>query len=210
MLKRSLWLLIVLGLTQFGCSSSNDNQVLSHATVQPSMTTDPSDYQYLIGAGDSLSIFVWGNPDISGPVTVRPDGKITTSLAEDLDAAGKTPFALAREIEKSLKTFIREPRVTVSVGGFVGPFSEQIRVIGEAANPRAINYRKHMTLLDVMIEVGGLTTYAAGNRATLVRVQGGTQQTFSVHLDDLVRDGDISANADVLPGDVIIIPEAWF
>jgi len=208
-MKRGLLLIFAVAVALVGCSST-EHKTLSQTTVQPSLTTDPDNYQYLIGAGDSLSIFVWGNPDLSDTVTVRPDGKITTALAEDLVAAVKTPSALAREIEASLKTFIRDPRVTVSVGTFVGPFSEQIRVIGEAANPRAINYRRHMTLLDVMIEVGGLTTYAAGNRATLVRVKNGSQTKFSVRLDDLVRDGDISANADVLPGDVIIIPEAWF
>jgi polysaccharide export outer membrane protein len=208
-MKRGLLLIFAVAVALVGCSST-EHKTLSQTTVQPSLTTDPDNYQYLIGAGDSLSIFVWGNPDLSDTVTVRPDGKITTALAEDLVAADKTPSALAREIEASLKTFIRDPRVTVSVGTFVGPFSEQIRVIGEAANPRAINYRRHMTLLDVMIEVGGLTTYAAGNRATLVRVKNGSQTKFSVRLDDLVRDGDISANADVLPGDVIIIPEAWF
>ncbi len=143
-------------------------------------------------------------------MTVRPDGRITTALVEDLPAAGQTPSALARALETRLKAYIRDPKVTVTVTGFVGPYAEQVRVIGEAANPRAIPYRHNMTLLDVLIEVGGLTPYAAGNRARLVRVEADAQQSFNLRLDDLLRDGDIAANVDVKPGDVIIIPEAWF
>ncbi len=202
-------LLVLTALLLGACSSTGSGQLPS-ATVQQSLTSDPDNYEYLIGAGDSLNVFVWDNPDISGTVSVRPDGKITTALAEDIPAAGMTPSQLARAIEKQLETYIKDPKVTVTVVAFQGPFSEQIRVIGEASNPRAVNYRHRMTLLDVMIEVGGLTTFAAGNRAQLVRVIDGAQQSFSIRLDDLIRDGDINANVDVLPGDVIIIPEAWF
>ncbi|WP_416351188.1 XrtA/PEP-CTERM system exopolysaccharide export protein [Alteromonas sp. 14N.309.X.WAT.G.H12] len=190
-----------------GCTS---HSTLPEATAHPSMTTNVNDYQYLIGPGDSLTIFVWRNPEISGQFIVRPDGKVTTSLVEDVDVAGKTPSMLARELEEKLSTFINNPRVTVSVNNFSGPLSEQVRVIGEAANPRAISYSENMTLLDVMIAVGGLTEFADGNDAKLVRVVDGKQTTYDVNIDDLIRDGDISKNIDILPGDIVIIPEAWF
>ncbi|WP_371195035.1 XrtA/PEP-CTERM system exopolysaccharide export protein [Glaciecola sp. SC05] len=190
-----------------GCSSNSD---LPSATSRASLTTDVNDYNYLIGPGDQLSIFVWRNPEISGSFRVRPDGKVTTSLVEDVEVAGRTPTMLARQLEEQLSTYINNPRVTVSVSGFVGPFSEQVRVIGEATNPRAINYTQHMTLLDLMIEVGGLTEFANGNNAKLVRVVDGKHRTFEIAIDDLITDGDISKNVDILPGDVVIIPEAWF
>lgn len=201
---RTLWALVV-SVVMMGCTSSGG---LPPAATQKA--SDGGDYAYVIGAGDQLQIFVWGNPEVSGAVTVRPDGRITTALVEDLPAAGQTPSALARALEERLKAYIRDPKVTVTVTGFVGPYAEQVRVIGEAANPRAIPYRHNMTLLDVLIEVGGLTPYAAGNRARLVRVEADAQQSFNLRLDDLLRDGDIAANVDVKPGDVIIIPEAWF
>jgi polysaccharide export outer membrane protein len=153
---------------------------------------------------------VWRNPEISGNFTVRPDGKVTTSLVEDIEVAGRTPTMLARQLEEQLSTYINNPRVTVSVNRYVGPFSEQVRVIGEATNPQAINYTQHMTLLDLMITVGGLTEFANGNNAKLVRVIEGQQRSFELDIEDLITDGDISKNVDILPGDIIIIPEAWF
>ena len=191
-----------------GCASSDG--VLPTATTYPSITTSVDDYQYLIGPGDTVSIFVWRNPDISGSFVVRPDGKVTTSLVEDVPVSGKTPTMLAREIEEQLSKYINNPRVTVSVGGFNGPMSEQVRVIGEATNPRAINYVEKMTMLDLMIAVGGLTDFAAGNKAKLVRIVNGAQKTYTVKIDDLIREGDIQQNIDILPGDILIIPEAWF
>lgn len=143
-------------------------------------------------------------------VVVRPDGMITTPLVEDLPVSGKTPSQVARVIEKALGQFIKDPMVTVMMGGFVGPYSEQIRVVGEAAKPQALPYRQRMTLLDLMIAVGGVTTYADGNHATVVRMVNGRQHQFTVHIDSLLRDGDISANVDMLPGDTLIIPESWF
>ncbi len=200
-------LLIVIAVLISGCASKN---TLPPATITPSAIASVADYEYLIGPGDSLNIFVWRNPEVSGTFEVRPDGKITTSLVEDIQVSGKTPTQLAREIEKVLGQYIKSPIVTVSVGSFIGPFSEQVRVIGEAANPQAINYRQNMTLLDVMIQVGGLTEYADGNGAVLVRVQDGLQREYEISLDDLIREGDISANVDILPGDIIIVPEDWF
>ncbi|MCW8091266.1 XrtA/PEP-CTERM system exopolysaccharide export protein [Alteromonas sp. ASW11-130] len=191
-----------------GCSSSSST--LPEASTHASLTTNVSEYEYLIGPGDSLNIFVWRNPDISGTFTVRPDGKVTTSLVEDIQVAGKTPTNLAREIEEKLSTYINNPRVTISVNSFSGPLSEQVRVIGEATNPKVVNYTKNMTLLDLMIAVGGLTDFADGNGAKLVRVVDGEKRTYDIDIDDLIRKGNISKNVDILPGDIIIIPEAWF
>ena len=198
---------VALATTIIGCSS---NSTLPQATTRASLTTDVNQYQYLIGPGDTLTIFVWRNPEVSGQFVVRPDGKVTTSLVEDIDVAGKTPSMLAREIEEQLSTYINSPRVTVSVNSFSGPLSEQVRVIGEATNPSAVNYTEHMTLLDLMIAVGGLTEFAHGNGAKLVRVVNGQQKTYTIDIDDLIRSGDISKNVDILPGDIVIIPEAWF
>jgi len=164
---------------------------------------------YRIGPGDALQIFVWRNAELTSAVTVRPDGRITVPLIDDLEAAGKTPTQLARDIEEALSAFVQDPLVTVMVENFVGTFQQQVRVVGAAANPAAIPYRANMTLLDVMISVGGLTEFAAGDRATLVRVVDGRQREFHVELDSLLREGQISANAPVLPGDILIIPESF-
>ena len=204
---RLLIVAAALGTLLTGCSGTSN---LPQATTRPSLTTDVNDYKYLIGPGDSLTIFVWRNPEISGSFIVRPDGKVTTALVEDLHVSGRTPTMLAREIEEKLATYINNPRVTVSVNGFSGPLSEQVRVIGEATNPRAINYTEHMTLLDLVIAVGGLTEFADGNDAKLIRVVDGRQTTFKIAIEDLISDGDISKNVDMLPGDIVIIPEAWF
>lgn len=166
--------------------------------------------EYLIGPGDMLNVFVWRNPEISVTVPVRPDGRISTPLVEDMLAVGKSPSQLARDIEKSLSDYIRGPVVTVIVTQFVGPSTEQIRVIGQAGTPRGLPYRQSLTLLDVIIEVGGLTDFASGNKSRLIRRAGGQQQVFRVRLDDLVKKGDISANMEMQPGDILIIPESLF
>ncbi|MDQ2695566.1 MAG: polysaccharide export protein [Pseudomonadota bacterium] len=205
---KALGLGLAVGLIVTACART-EYPPLPTTTSYGSHTISPDQYTYRIGPGDQLQIFVWRNPEVSQAVAVRPDGKITTPLVEDLQASGKTPNELARDIEKVLETYIRQPIVTVIVGGFAGAYSEQIRVVGEAANPQALPYREKMTLLDVMINVGGLTQFAAGNNATILRVVDGKPQQFSVRIDDLLRDGDISANVDMLPGDVLIIPESW-
>jgi polysaccharide export outer membrane protein len=194
-------------LTVSGCSNTAQ---LPEASTRASLTSDVDSYQYLIGPGDVLTIFVWRNPEISGQFIVRPDGKVTTSLVEDIDVAGRTPTMLAREIEEQLAKYINNPRVTVSVNNFSGPLSEQVRVIGEATSPSAISYVQHMTLLDLMIAVGGLTEFADGNNAKLIRVVDGRKTSYELRINDLIRDGDITKNIDMLPGDVVIIPEAWF
>lgn len=189
-----------------GCHSNN----LPEALTRISLTNDVNNYQYLIGPGDNLTIFVWRNPEISGSFIVRPDGKVTTALVEDIEVSGKTPTGLARELEEELSKYINNPRVTVSVTGFQGPLSEQVRVIGEATNPKAINYTEHLTLLDLMIAVGGLTEFADGNNAKLIRVIDGRKHSFDIKIDELVKEGDITQNVDMLPGDIVIIPEAWY
>ncbi|WP_296951491.1 XrtA/PEP-CTERM system exopolysaccharide export protein [uncultured Massilia sp.] len=172
--------------------------------------TQASAPEYRVGPGDTVNIIVWRNPEVSMAVPVRPDGKITTPLVEDLPAAGKTSTELARDIEKALAKFIQQPVVTVVVTNFVGNYSEQIRVIGQAAKPQALPYRNEMSLMDVLIAVGGTTEFAAGNRASLIRTVDGRQQKFNVRLDDLIKEGDISANVRMQPGDVLVIPESYF
>jgi polysaccharide biosynthesis/export protein len=197
-------LMMVAGLA---ACADRDPPAPSNVQVQQPVTPD-----YRIGPLDTVQIFVWQSPEFSVTVPVRPDGRISTPLIEDLEATGRTPTQLARDIEEKLKVYVQDPLVTVIVSGFAGPFDQQVRVVGEALQPRAIPYRANMTMLDVMIEVGGLTEFASGNRAVLAR--GGTgvgnQTTFNVRLDDLLRDGDIRANVPVLPGDVVIIPQSWF
>ena len=165
---------------------------------------------YLIGPGDTLNIVVWRSPELSLVVPVRPDGKITTPLVEDLQASGKSPNQLARDIEQVLSRYVQNPVVTVIITTFGGPYSQQIRVIGEAAKPQALAYRERMTLLDVMIAVGGITEFAAGNRASILRTEGGKTHQFRVLLQDLIRGGDLSANVEMRPGDVLVIPQSFF
>ena len=179
-------------------------------TAPPVDKQNAENSEYLIGAGDMLNIFVWRNPELSSTVPVRPDGKVSTPLVEDVEAVGKTPTQLARDIEERLKKFVRDPIVTVITQNFVGDFDQQVRVIGEAAEPRAVPYREKMTVLDVMIQVGGLTKYAAGNRAVLVRRIGGEEDTFPARLDNLIKYGDVRYNFPMQPGDILIIPQSNF
>lgn len=183
-----------------GCASSFPPAPASAAS---------GEYNYIIGPGDTLNVVVWRNPELSMSVPVRPDGKITTPLVEDLPAIGKDASTLARDIEKALSKYIRDPVVTVVVTSFAGPFSEQIRVVGEAAKPQVLAYRQKMTVLDVMIAVGGITEFADGNRASILRTAEGNKQ-YNVRLKDLLRGGDVSANVEVKPGDVLVIPQSWF
>jgi polysaccharide export outer membrane protein len=167
------------------------------------------DYNYIVGPGDTLNIIVWRNPELSQVVPVRPDGQVSTPLVDGLVAQGKTSVQIARDVEKELGKYVRDPVVTVIVTSFVGPYSEQIRVVGEAAKPQFLPYKQKMTVLDVMIAVGGLTDFADGNNATLVRTAEGNKR-YTVRLNDLVKRGDIDANVEVLPGDILIIPQGWF
>jgi len=185
---------------------------LGGCKTYPTLSPDEKyiSHDYVIGPGDNVDVIVWRNPEVSMAVPVRPDGKITTPLVEDLHASGKTSTQLARDIELALSKYIQQPVVTVVVTEFVGPYTEQIRVLGEASKPQALPYREEMTLMDVLIEVGGMTDFAAGNKARIIRNVDGKQQQFSVRLDDLIRDGDISANVPMRQGDVLVIPESFF
>lgn len=171
---------------------------------------DIPDYHYVIGPGDTMEIFVWGNEGLSTTGVVRPDGKLTTRLVEDLQASGKTSTELAREIEAVYAEYVRQPVVSVIVNGFVGVPNQQVRVVGEAATPSRVPYAQHMTLLDLMIAVGGMTEFAAGNKSVLVRTNDGVQTSYGLRLDDLLKEGDISANLALQPGDIVIISESWF
>jgi len=191
--------------------------------------TIPSDYTYLIGSGDSLEIFVWDNPDISRGVTVRPDGKINTPLLDDLLASGKTPSELSRDIEKGLSKYVRDPLVVVMVNSFKGIYEQQVRIIGQISggsggsgggsggsgggsrySAKSLPYRIEMTLLDLMIELGGIGQYGDGNRSSIIRSIDGKTHQFGVLIDDLIDNGDLSANVKILPGDILIVPEAFF
>jgi polysaccharide export outer membrane protein len=175
----------------------------------PSVVSTATDYNYIIGPGDSLNIIVWRNPELSMTVPVRPDGKLTTPLIDELNVQGKTSVEVARDIEKQLAKFVRDPVVTVIVTGFIGPYSEQIRVVGEATKPQVLPYKNKMTVLDVMIAVGGLTDFADGNAATILRTADGNKR-YAVRLKDLIKRGDISLNVEMVPGDILIIPQGWF
>ena len=194
------WLGLVLMLA--GCGGSYPPPPQSgHAVDSPS--------PYLVGPGDTLNVVVWRSPELSISVPVRPDGRITTPLVEDLQASGKTTTQIAREIEQALTRYVQSPVVTVMVTNFSGPYSQQVRVIGEVAKAQALAYRQKMTLLDVMIAVGGLTDFAAGNRASVLRSGGEKSQQFGVRLHDLMRGGDLSANVEMRPGDVLVIPQSY-
>ena len=194
------WVVIgLLGAVVFGCAG--------HPPA-PTSAASP-DYNSVIGPGDTVNIVVWRNPELSMVVPVRPDGKIAAPLVEDLPAMGKDATTLARDIEAALGKFIRDPVVTVIVTAFVGPYSEQIRVVGEAAKPQTLPYKQKMTLLDVMIAVGGMTDFADGNSTTLLRTAEADKQ-YSVRVKDLIKSGDVSANVEMKPGDVLIIPRSWF
>ena len=182
----------------------------AHSGLPPAPATlEQSDYTYVIGAGDTVNIIVWRNPELSMSVPVRPDGKVAAPLVDEIVAQGKTPVQLAREVEGVLSKYVRDPVVTVMVSGFVGPYSEQIRVVGEAARPQFLPYKSKMTLLDVMIAVGGLTDFAAGNNARILRTAENNKQ-YAVRLKDLIRRGDVSANVEMRPGDILIIPQSLF
>ena len=208
-LKKIKWAFYSLVLLASGCGypplSQEDDAMI------------PSDYTYKIGPGDSVNIFVWGNPDISTTASVRPDGKITTPLVEDLLASGKTPSQLARAMEKALSKYVRDPQVVIMVGGGQGVYSQQVRIIGQLGgggtahySAKAFPYKKDMTLLDLVIQIGGMGQYADGNRASIIRNIDGEPQHFGIRIDDLVDNADFTANVKILPGDIVIIPEAFF
>jgi polysaccharide biosynthesis/export protein len=186
-----------------GCGGKT--KVVEAPPVEPAVQTE-----YRIGPGDNLQVFVWNHPELTVTVPVRPDGLISTPLVENMKAEGKTPSQLSRDLETALAEYVRSPTVNVIVTQFVGAYGDQIRVVGQAQEPKSLPYRANMSVLDVMIAVGGLAEFAAGNRAVIVRQEGGQQLRIPVRLSDLMNDGDIGANVAMRPGDVLIIPESRF
>ena len=201
-----VWVLILSGLLiQLSACGGGLASV-----ANTNQTADAPSDKYVIGAGDGLQVFVWGHDDLSTTVSVRPDGNISTPLVEDLQAAGRTPTELARAIETALSEYVRSPTVTIIVQQFVGEFDQQIRVVGQATEPMSLNYRSGMTLLDVMIEVGGLSEFASGNKSKIVRKNNGNDAVINVRIKDLLNKGDMRQNVKMQPGDVLIIPESVF
>lgn len=200
----------MLSLALGGCASTASGPQLPPASFV-AMQEGPGE-DYIIGPLDELTIFVWRNPELGAKVQVRPDGRITTPLITDMPAVGKTPKMLADDITLQLSQYIQDPLVSVIVNKFSGTYSQQVRVVGATEKPASLSYRANMTLLDAMIAVGGLSEYAAGNRAKLIRFDktSGRQKEFAVRLGDLLRKGDSAANVMLMPGDVIIIPESSF
>ena len=200
----------VASLALTGCAGSSSGPQLPAASFV-AMQEGPGE-EYVIGPLDELTIFVWRNPELGASVQVRPDGRITTPLITDMPAVGKTPSMLAEDIKLQLSQYIQEPLVSVIVNKFAGTFSQQARVVGATEKPASIPYRANMTLLDAMISVGGLSEFASGNRAKLIRFdkESGRQREFALRLSDLLKKGDSRANVMLMPGDVIIIPESSF
>lgn len=207
---RALLGLCMASILVSGCSTSSTSPQLPSASFVS--TQEGPGEEYIIGPLDTLTVFVWRNPELGAKVQVRPDGRITTPLIADMPAVGKTPTMLAQDIKTQLAQFIRDPLVSVIVDNFSGTFSQQIRVVGATEKPASIPYRANMTLLDAMIAVGGLSEFAAGNKAKLIRQDKATgkQATFGVRIGDLLKRGDSKANVRLEPGDVIIIPESMF
>lgn len=201
---------VLVSLALSGCGGVGSGPQLPPASFV-ALQEGPGE-EYVIGPLDELTIFVWRNPELGASVQVRPDGRITTPLITDMPAVGKTPSMLAEDIKLQLSQYIQEPIVSVIVNKFAGTFSQQVRIVGATEKPASIPFRANMTLLDAMIAVGGLSEYAAGNKARLVRFdkQSGAQKEYAVRIGDLLRKGDTKANVLLMPGDVIIIPESTF
>lgn len=193
--------LLLLG----GCES------LPEAPLHPESGRDAlSDRDYRIAPGDRLTVFVWQDRDLSLTVPVRPDGRISLPLVGDVVAAGRMPSELSRELEQRLAAYVQDPVVTVILAETAGPIDRRVRVVGQATKPQSLPWRPGMTVLDAVIEAGGLTEFADGNRAVLVRRLDGEAVRYRLRLGDLLQDGDITANAELLPGDVVIVPETVF
>ena len=221
-LRRAIW--VLLPLVAVACAGRDGagagpacsgappaGTPVAAADAPPGDKAPTNNNSYVIGAGDNLGISVYRSPELSVPaIPVRPDGRISMPLIPDIIAAGKTPTQLGKELEERLKEYVQDPIVTVMVTGFIGPLDRQVKVIGEASEPAAIPYRDGMTVLDVMIATKGLTKYASGNNAVIVRRVGDKQQTIKLRLSDLLKDGDICQNVEMRPGDTMIIPQSWF
>ena len=202
--KLSIGVAILSGLAIWSAAAATPAQVPSALPAAPAVTPD-----YIIGPGDELQVFVWRDPELTVTVPVRPDGKISTPLVEDMPAVGKTPVVLARDVEKVLSVYVKSPQVNIIVTKPASAFS-QVKVIGQVLHPAAVPYREGMTVLDAVLAVGGLANFAAGNRAHIVRMAQGKETELSVRLDALVNSGDMRQNLRLQPGDVLVVPESRF
>jgi polysaccharide export outer membrane protein len=201
--------MVVILIIIITCFSSCTTRILPQSELKSPMNKDGV-YVYRVGTGDIVSVFVWGHAEISGDYAVRPDGRISMALTEAIVAAGKTTEEIESQLTSSLAEFVKTPKVSVMIKQAVGNMTEQVKIIGEAASPMAMPYTHGMTLIDLIIRSGGLSPYANGNNATLIRVVDGEAVEYKIRLNDLMDDADLSANVDLLPGDIIRIPEAWF
>jgi polysaccharide export outer membrane protein len=203
-----MWKIAVLSAAVLlsGCASN----VLPPSDVNNMTSVENGEYQYKIGTDDVLSVFVWHNPDISGDYAVTPDGKISMALTKPILAAGKTTEQLSNDLAKELSEYIKNPKVTVMIRSAVGSVSAKVRIVGDAVTPLSVPFHHGMTLLDLMIQIGGMSKYADGNDATLIRIEGGKPKEYEIRIEDLILEADLEANVDLKPGDVIKIPEAWF
>jgi len=201
---------LILSLpSSWGAPPSVDAGALPNASASTQAPSSENASTYIIGPGDTLEVFVWQNPDLSQTVPVRPDGKISTPLVENMVAVGKTPSQLARDMEKVLGVYVRSPKVNIIVTKALGELTE-VKVVGEVTHPAAVPYREGMTVIDVILAVGGLTPYAAGNRARIVRTQNGKTEEIRVKLQNLMQKGDMSQNLHLMPGDVVVVPQSLF
>ena len=212
---RGRWgaLLITVGwllLSPLVISCASSPKPAPAATPTPTVTdTKTPDNNYIIGPADELEVFVWRNPELSVKVPVRPDGKISTPLVEDMVAVGKTPPQLARDMEKVLSEYVRAPKVNIIVTKAESAFS-LVRVVGQVQHPSSLPYREGMRVLDAILAVGGLTQFASGNRARIVRVENGKETIIHVKVADLVNSGDVAQNQLLKPGDVLVVPQSMF
>ncbi|HEV2702994.1 MAG TPA: XrtA/PEP-CTERM system exopolysaccharide export protein [Steroidobacteraceae bacterium] len=202
--KFTLGAVLLSALAMSWVAQATPASALTPATPAPTVTPD-----YIIGPGDELQVFVWRDPELTVTVPVRPDGKISTPLVEDMPAVGKTPVILARDIEKVLSVYVKAPQVNIIVTKPASAFS-QVKVIGQVLHPAAVPYREGMTVLDAVLAVGGLANFAAGNRAQIVRTEQGKQTDIAVKLDALMNKGDMRQNRRLQPGDVLVVPESRF
>ena len=208
-MKTRIFIMLLGWLVAIAAAAQTPPQPEPAVAPAPSALAQDEAATYVIGPGDQLQVFVWRNPELTTTIPVRPDGKISTPLVEDMIAVGKTPSKLARDIEAVLAEYIRSPQVNVIVTNAVSTFS-QVRVVGQVTTPQALPYREGMTVLDAILAVGGLDEFAAGNRGKIVRVVGGKQQEIKVRIGDLVNKGDVSQNKPLRPGDVLVVPESRF
>ncbi len=204
---QGLAVLLLLTVALSGCAAMDPQTAFAPSLVN---VKDDVGKDYLIGPGDQFQLLVWGNPELSSVMRVRPDGRISVPLLDDVSVAGRTPVAVSRDLEEKLSEYVMGVKVAIIMIDAIGPMGRQIRVVGQAAKPQSLSYRKGMTVLDVMIAAGGLTPFAAGNRATISRTANGEPTLYRVRLADLLKDGDVTANVEVAPGDIVTVPQSWF